>query len=158
MWTRSFKRSNFPPAAPVFGSLAPNTIRSNRAWIMAPAHIMQGSSVTYKVQAVRRWLSSAIPASRIAMISACADGSCRPIFRFHPRPMTFPSRTITAPTGTSSSSPARLASNRASPIQLSSDALVLEEGSVNTFIQPFFEYTMQRLLDNPVMSYAEQDN
>ena len=37
------------PAAPAFGSQAPNTSRATRAWMMAEAHITQGSSVTYRV-------------------------------------------------------------------------------------------------------------
>ena len=32
--------------APVLGSRAPQTTRRSRAWIIAPAHIAQGSSVT----------------------------------------------------------------------------------------------------------------
>ena len=40
-------RSITDPAAPVFGSAAPNTTRLKRACISAIAHIAQGSSVTY---------------------------------------------------------------------------------------------------------------
>ena len=37
------------PAAPVFGSRAPNTTRPTRACMIAPAHMAQGSRVTYRV-------------------------------------------------------------------------------------------------------------
>ena len=47
-------RSITEPAAPVFGSGAPNTTRLKRACISAIAHIAQGSSVTYSSQSGRR--------------------------------------------------------------------------------------------------------
>ena len=46
----SANRSITEPAAPVLGSAAPNTTRSRRACSIAPAHMAQGSSVTYSVQ------------------------------------------------------------------------------------------------------------
>jgi len=51
---RSANRSTIEPQAPVLGSRAPNTRRAMRACMIAPAHIAQGSSVTYKEAAGRR--------------------------------------------------------------------------------------------------------
>jgi uncharacterized protein with NRDE domain len=47
-WLRraSANRSTTLPAAPVFGSRAPNTTRATRACMIAPAHMAQGSRVT----------------------------------------------------------------------------------------------------------------
>ena len=42
------------PAAPLRGSAAANTTRATRACTMAPAHIGQGSRVTYRVVPGRR--------------------------------------------------------------------------------------------------------
>src|SRR2546430_12997127 len=47
---------------------------------MAPAHIAHGSIVANSSQSPRRWLPIAVPASRNAMISACAVGSRSVIF------------------------------------------------------------------------------
>ena len=46
--------SNTLRAAPVFGSVAPYTTRPTRAWMIAPAHITHGSSVTYSVEPGKR--------------------------------------------------------------------------------------------------------
>jgi hypothetical protein len=43
------------PAAPVFGSAAPNTTRATRAWNMAPMHVAHGSSVMYKMLPGKRY-------------------------------------------------------------------------------------------------------
>ena len=40
--------------APPLASSAPNTSRPIRAWLMAPAHMAQGSKVTTKVRPLRR--------------------------------------------------------------------------------------------------------
>src|SRR5256885_5381565 len=61
-------------------------------------------------------------ASRSAMISACAVGSWRSSRSLPPAPITSPSRTTTAPIGTSSCSRARSASRRASRMKNSSRA------------------------------------
>ena len=46
-----------------------------RACTIAPAHIVQGSSVTYNVQPVRRQSDRAVAAWVMAITSACAVGS-----------------------------------------------------------------------------------
>src|SRR5436190_18076444 len=61
-------------------------------------------------------------ASRIARISACAVGSWRSSRSLWPVPMTSPSRTTTAPIGTSSCSSARSPSRRARCMKYSSRA------------------------------------
>src|ERR1700749_4370814 len=55
--------SNTLPAAPALGSVAPNTTRGTRASTIAPAHIAQGSSVTYRVASSTRQLPNARGAS-----------------------------------------------------------------------------------------------
>ena len=60
------------PAAPPFASAAPKTPRATRVCTIAPAHIGQGSFVTYKVQSVRRQSPTASSADVNASISACA--------------------------------------------------------------------------------------
>ena len=59
------------PIAPAAGSRVPHTTRPMRAPRIAPAHIGQGSSVTYRVQSARRHAPHARQASPIALISAC---------------------------------------------------------------------------------------
>ena len=59
LWSRWFNAScrttlKTLPAAPARGSVAANTRRFTRACTIAPAHIAQGSSVTYKVVSSRR--------------------------------------------------------------------------------------------------------
>src|SRR5947209_5547268 len=88
-----------------------------RLFTRAPAHIGHGSRVAYIVQPDSRHPPIRRAASRRARISACASGSPSNSRRLWPRPTTSPSRTTTAPTGTSPNSPARLASARASNIQ-----------------------------------------
>src|SRR3954453_11946370 len=112
--------SKIDPAAPALGSGVPNTTRGTRASTMAPAHIAQGSRVTYMTESSTRHDSTARAASRKAMISACAVGSCRSSRSLPPAPMTSPSWTSTAPIGTSSCSRARSASRRASRMKYSS--------------------------------------
>src|SRR4051812_9877299 len=112
--------SKIDPAAPALGSGVPNTTRGTRASTIAPAHIAQGSRVTYMTESRTRHDSTARAASRRAMISACAVGSCRNSRSLRPTPMTSPSRTTTAPIGTSSCSSARSASRRASRMKYSS--------------------------------------
>src|SRR5205823_5492644 len=63
------------PHAPAFGSGAPKTTRDTRASTRAPAHIAQGSSVTYAAAPSKRQLPRTRAASRNAMISAWAVGS-----------------------------------------------------------------------------------
>src|SRR5699024_4266032 len=59
------------PVQPAFGSLAPYTIRGILDWTIAPAHIGQGSSVTYNVQSSKRQLPIYSFAALIASNSAC---------------------------------------------------------------------------------------
>ena len=66
---------NNDPVAPPLGSGAPNTHRSIRALTISPAHMQQGSSVTYTVHPVRRQRPSARAAAHIAVNSAWAEGS-----------------------------------------------------------------------------------
>ena len=61
----------------------------------------QGSRVTYTEQPISRQSSCPAAASAKAIISACASGSPQLSLRLWPRPTTTPSRTTTAPTGTS---------------------------------------------------------
>lgn len=58
------------PQQPAFGFMAPMTMRGSLAWIMAPAHMEQGSSVTYMVQASKRQSPIFLEAFFIAVISA----------------------------------------------------------------------------------------
>ena len=57
-------------AKPRFSSVAPYTTRRTCAQPMAPAHIMQGSTVTYRVQSVRYLPPSVLAADVMACISA----------------------------------------------------------------------------------------
>ncbi len=60
---RSRTTSHSEPTAPVLGSQAPNTSRSTRAITRAPAHIVQGSTVTASVAPVSRHPSPRAPAA-----------------------------------------------------------------------------------------------
>src|SRR5699024_11603098 len=64
------------PVQPAFGSLAPYTIRGILDWTIAPAHIGQGSSVTYNVQSSKRQLPIYSFAALIASNSACDNVVC----------------------------------------------------------------------------------
>src|SRR6478736_8185004 len=95
-------RSQTDPHAPAFGSQAPNTTRSTRAAIAAPAHMTHGSSVTTSVQPSSRHEPTVCAASRSATTSACPVGSPSSSRTLRPRPTTPPSgSTTSAPTGTS---------------------------------------------------------
>ncbi len=89
---------------------------------MAPAHIAQGSSVTYNVHPSSLQWPLACAARRIATASAWAVGSPRVWVRLWPAASSSPARTITAPTGTSPSSPATAASSSARRIHRWSSA------------------------------------
>ena len=58
------------PHAPIASSSVPNTMRSTRAFTVAPAHMGHGSSVTYSVQPVNRQEPSTFAACSIASSSA----------------------------------------------------------------------------------------
>src|SRR5215813_14841642 len=72
---RSRSTSHSDPAAPALGSAAPYTRRAIRAATSAPAHMVQGSSVTTSVCPSSRHRPAAAAAARSATISACAVGS-----------------------------------------------------------------------------------
>ena len=63
------------PAAPAFGSAAPNTTSGERAAHTAPAHIGHGSSVTTSAWSSSRQVPRRRAAARSARSSACAVGS-----------------------------------------------------------------------------------
>ena len=107
-------RRSTEPSAPALASAAPKTHRPTRAFTIRPAHMGHGSSVTYTVQSERRHRPSSCAAATRAENSACADGSPSSSRRLHARAITRPARTTTAPTGTSPSDAARLASDSAS--------------------------------------------
>lgn len=71
-------------ARPSFASQAPKTMRPMCVWMHAPAHIGHGSNVTTSVQSARFQSPRACAASRIASISACANGSCPASRRLRP--------------------------------------------------------------------------
>ena len=89
---------------------------------IAPAHIAHGSSVVKSSQPVKPIVADRRAQRRAARaISACAVGSLPAMGALPPRPMIAPSRTTTAPTGTSPRvRPRARASASASPIQASS--------------------------------------
>ncbi len=62
------------PQQPIFKSFAPITTLSILELIMAPAHMGQGSKVTYKVQSMRRQFFKFLLASFMANISAWPKG------------------------------------------------------------------------------------
>ena len=72
---RSRGTSHTEPQAPSLGSQAPRTTRSTLASIAAPAHMGQGSMVTYSSASTSRQLPSIEAARRTATISAWAVGS-----------------------------------------------------------------------------------
>ena len=74
-----------------------------RARTIAPAHIGQGSSVTYSVQSSSRQLPSASAAWVMAIISAWAVGSWSCSRWLWAEAMTRSAWTMMAPIGTSSS-------------------------------------------------------
>ncbi len=86
---------------PRLGSSAPHTIRPTWLHAMAPAHITQGSTVTYSVHSRRYFPPSVEEAAVNACISACAVASCNVSTRLCPRPTMRPPATTTAPIGTS---------------------------------------------------------
>src|SRR5256712_7874033 len=101
------------PQAPPLGSLTPKTTRSTRARTAAPMHIAHGSIVTYRVPPTSRQVRSCADASRIAISSAWAVGSCQTSRRLCARAATVPATTSTAPIGTSPAAAARRASSNA---------------------------------------------
>ena len=94
-------RSYTLPQQPCRASYAPNTQPSSCAITIAPAHMGQGSSVTYSVQPLSRRVCRARQARSMASISACANGLSCASRSLWALAITCPSRTITAPTGTS---------------------------------------------------------
>ena len=66
-YAESFKRLS---QAPALGSFAAYTMRPILAFTAEPAHIIQGSSVTYKVHSDKRQLPSRRQASAMARASA----------------------------------------------------------------------------------------
>ena len=95
---------------PRFSSAAPYTTLLICAHPIAPAHIIQGSTVTYNVHCDRYFPPRVLAAAVIACISACAVTSDRVSVRLWPRPTTCPSATITHPIGTSPAASALWAS------------------------------------------------
>src|SRR5450631_1307353 len=81
-----------------------------RAKESAPAHMVQGSSVTNRSQSRRRSEPIAAAAWRIASISACAVGSRSVSVRLRVRARISSPRTMTQPTGTSPAAAAARAS------------------------------------------------
>ena len=69
-------------------SFAPNTTRGIRALIIAPAHIGQGSNVTYSVHCHRRQPPNARQAPSIASNSAWQSAFFPTSRRFRPRAIT----------------------------------------------------------------------
>src|SRR6266702_3645155 len=113
------------PHIPAFSSYAPNTSRPTFASTIAPAHWAHGSSVTYRVQSVRRSVARARSACWIASSSAWAVGSRRETDSLWARATTTPSRNTAAPTGTSPADAARRASSSAAamPARSAADGL-----------------------------------
>ncbi len=103
---RWFKRASCErfsrlPMNPALGSKQPKTQRATRACTMAPAHIGQGSKVTYTSHSSRRQSPITRAASRIASSSAWAVGSWSMLRRLWAFAMMAPWCTTTDPTGTS---------------------------------------------------------
>ena len=92
----------------------------------APAHIGQGSTVTYSVQSLRYLAPTASVAAVMAIISAWAVASCRRSVMLCPLPRMRPRETMTAPMGISPSSAAFRASRSASPMYFSSGVILSE--------------------------------
>src|SRR5207245_2656724 len=83
------------PQAPPLGSRTPKTTRSTRARTAAPMHIAHGSIVTYSVLPTSRQVRRRAAASRVAISSAWAVGSCQTSRRLCARAPTVPSTTST---------------------------------------------------------------
>ncbi|HOV90753.1 MAG TPA: hypothetical protein PKW07_08600 [Syntrophorhabdaceae bacterium] len=108
------------PNAPAFLSKHPNTSVFILASIIAPPHIMHGSLVQNKVHPVSLKLFNNLEAPSIARISAWAVGDFFCLVRLWATEITLPFLSvIRAPTGTSSSSKACIASTRQSSIKYS---------------------------------------
>src|SRR5205814_896085 len=101
---------------PALSSYAPNTRRPSLASTIAPAHWTHGSSVTYRAQSVRRSVWRCRSACCTASSSAWAVGSRRATVSLCARATMTPSRSTTAPTGTSPVDAARRASSSAAAI------------------------------------------
>lgn len=99
----------FDVIPPPLGSVAAKKIFFIRAKEIAVAHIAHGSRETYMSQSSKNFVPSFLHARFIATISACRVGFLRNCTWFSPRAIIFPSRTITAPIGTSSWEKARRA-------------------------------------------------
>src|SRR5690606_12580115 len=120
---RSRSTSHREPTAPVFGSHAPKTTRATRASPSAPAHIVQGSTVTATVQPSSRQLSTTRAASRSASSSACAVGSPVASRALQAAASSRPdASTTTAPIGTSPVAGAAAATSSARRTSASSEA------------------------------------
>ena len=102
------------------GSVVPKTNLDILLWRIAPEHIRHGSTVTYNVQPLKSHLPRFFSASLMASISACEEISSLAYRPLCPLPTIFPSKTTMAPTETSFSSMAFLASNKAKFIYCSS--------------------------------------
>ena len=108
-------------------------VRAFRPWLRrphgqsgskcSPAHMGQGSRVTYRVHWSKNLPPKNSDAEVKACISACAVKSRSRSHRLWARAMTWPCATITAPTGTSSNSAARSASCRARRMKRTSSSL-----------------------------------
>src|SRR6478735_9563837 len=117
---RSRTTSQRLPTAPAFSSYAPNTSLATRASTIAPAHIVQGSSVTTSVQPSSRHDPRVAAACRSATTSAWPVGSWSRSRTLRPWPMTSPLVSMTtAPMGTSPVERADRASARAACMRAS---------------------------------------
>jgi hypothetical protein len=98
------------PTAPLSKSYAENTTRCTLARAIAPAHIGQGSRVTYRTHLSNRQSCRRSALERNASISACAVGSLVLSRILCAEASNSPALATTHPTGISPSSRASLAS------------------------------------------------
>ena len=111
-------------------------MRPTCAQFKAPAHIGQGSTVTYKVQSVKYFPPMASVAAVTATISAWAVVSCSRSVMLCPRPMTRPRQTMTAPMGISPAARAAPASRKASRMYFSSCSIGVTKIRIKKHIKP----------------------
>ncbi|MCX7966735.1 MAG: hypothetical protein N2596_08945 [Syntrophorhabdaceae bacterium] len=105
--------SIFEPNAPAFLSKQPKTRVLSLASIIAPAHIMHGSFEQTRVHSINLKLFNTLAAPSMASISAWAVGEFFFLVRLWAMEIILPSlSTMSAPTGTSSSSKAHMACPR----------------------------------------------
>src|SRR5580700_7945915 len=124
------KRLTQLPCAPHLKSGAPQTKRLSREWIIAPAHMGQGSRVQYRVASRRRQLEITSAPCFKQSSSACAVALLSDSTRLCARATTSRSITRTAPTGTSPLANALSASAKASFMKLIS--------FIGSFLKNFF--------------------